>query len=89
MENNVFEQIIKNLPSNLKEQYLSLWSEYLKNESKEAIFVHQIDKLEMALQAEMYLQKNVPEKILKPFFDSAKKEITDPNLLTLLDQLHK
>lgn len=89
LENNVFEQIIKNLPSNLKEQYLSLWREYLKNESKEAIFVHQIDKLEMALQAEMYLQKNFPEKNLKPFFDSAKKEITDPNLLTLLDQLNK
>ena len=89
LENNVFEQIIKNIPSNLKEQYLSLWREYLKNESKEAIFVHQIDKLEMALQAEMYLQKNFPEKNLKPFFDSAKKEITDPNLLTLLDQLNK
>ena len=89
LENNVFEQIIINLPSNLKEQYLSIWSEYLKNESKEAIFVHQIDKLEMALQAEIYLQKKFPEKNLKPFFDSAKKEITDPNLLTLLDQLNK
>ena len=89
LENNVFEEIIKNLPSNLNKQYCSLWSEYLKNESKEAVFVHQIDKLEMALQAEMYLQKNVLKEHLKPFFDSAKKEITDPNLLTILNQLNK
>lgn len=89
LENNVFEEIIKNLPSNLNKQYSSLWSEYLKNESKEAVFVHQIDKLEMALQAEMYLQKNVLKEHLKPFFDSAKKEITDPNLLTILNQLNK
>ncbi len=89
LENNAFEKIIKNLPSNLEEQYVSLWNEYLKNESTEAIFVHQIDKLEMALQAEIYSQKNFPEKNVKPFFDSAKKEITDPNLLTLLNQLTK
>ncbi|MDX1441681.1 MAG: HD domain-containing protein [Nitrosopumilaceae archaeon] len=88
LEINAFEKIVNYLPSGLKKQYTSIWNEYLKNESREAVFVHQIDKLEMALQASIYLKK-FPEKKLEPFFNSAENEITDPNLLTLFDQIKK
>ena len=89
LENNVFEKIVINLPKKLKDQYWELWVEYVKNESMEANFVHQIDKLEMALQANRYSKKNIPEKSLKPFFESAKNEIKNSNLLTLFNQLEK
>lgn len=87
LENNVFEKIVNNLPINLRDQYWALWTEFVKNESREANLVHQIDKLEMALQANRYSKKNIPVDRLKPFFESAKDEINDSNLITLFEQL--
>jgi putative hydrolase of HD superfamily len=45
--------------------------------------LHQIDKLEMALQANAY-KKRFTKKQLAPFLDSAKKEISDPKLNAML-----
>ena len=87
LENNTIEKILTHLPKNLQKQYLLLWNEYQKNDSKEANFVHQIDKLEMALQAKIYSNQNNSFKDFLPFFDSAEKEIKDPNLLKLFKQL--
>ena len=59
LENKTLKKILINLPEPLQNQYLSLWNEYQKNDTKEANFVHQIDKLEMGLQAKIYSkQKN-------------------------------
>jgi len=87
LENNTIEKILTNLPENLQKEYLLLWNEYQKNDSKDANFVHQIDKLEMALQAKIYSEQNYSLKDFLPFFDSAEKEIKDPNLLKLFKQL--
>ena len=87
MENTTFKKILKHLPENLQRQYLQIWNEYQKNDSKEAIFVHQIDKLEMALQAKIYSKQNNSPEELQTFFDSAQKEINDPNVLKLFNQL--
>ncbi len=54
LENKTFEKILTHLPENLQEQYYQLWNEYQTNDSNEANFVHQIDKLEMAFQAKIY-----------------------------------
>ena len=54
LENNAFNEIIKNLPDSIKSQYLEIWQEYQENTSHESKIVHQIDKLEMALQAKIY-----------------------------------
>jgi len=88
LENKVIEQILKNLPKKLQKQYLSIWSEYQTNETTNANFVHQIDKLEMALQAKIYSKQNISSKDFSVFFDSAKKEIKDPILLKLLDKIN-
>jgi regulator of sigma D len=41
----------------------------------------------MAIQAKIYSRQKNSFKNLLSFFDSAKKEIKDPNLLKLLEQL--
>jgi len=87
LENNAINDALSNLPESLKDQYSEIWYEYQKNESTEAKFVHQIDKLEMALQAKIYSkQMDSPEKTLS-FFESAKSEILNPNLINLFKQI--
>ena len=83
MENHAMKKILANLPKHIKAEYEKLWMEYQQSSTKEAHLLHQIDKLEMALQAEHY-KKIGHTKQLEPFFDSAKKEITDPELKKIL-----
>ncbi len=87
LENETIEKILKNLPENLQKQYQNIWNEYQESNTEEAKFVHQIDKLEMALQAKIYFEKNNSSKEFLPFFNSAEKEIKDPNLLKLFKEL--
>ena len=87
LENKTFEKILKHLPEDLQEQYYQLWNEYQTNDSNEANFVHQIDKLEMALQAKIYSKQIKSYDDLIPFFDSAQREIKDPKLLKLLQEI--
>lgn len=89
LENEVMEKILAELPEKLQKQYEDLWNEYQTNNSSEANFVHQIDKLEMALQAKIYSKENKLEKKIIPFFESAKKEISEPNILKLFEQVYK
>jgi len=77
---------LSHLPENIQKQYLEIWDEYQKNNSKEANLVHQIDKLEMALQAKIY-SKKYPVQELSTFFDSAKNKITDTDVLNLFNEL--
>jgi putative hydrolase of HD superfamily len=87
LENKTMNDILSHLPENLQKQYLAIWDEYQKNNSKDANFVHQIDKLEMALQAKIYSEKKYTIEEISAFFDSAKNEITDSNILNLFNQL--
>ena len=82
MENRAMKKILANLPKPLRTDYEKIWAEYQQNHTSEARLLHQIDKLEMAMQAEQY-KKEHSKKQLEPFFDSAKKEITDPELKKL------
>lgn len=88
LENRVMKNILSDLPKTLQTQYLKIWEEYVQNKSKEANLVHQIDKFEMALQAKIYQKQISPEKT-EIFFESAKKGISDSNLLKFLEQLCK
>lgn len=87
LEAKTMDKILKHLPKKLQTQYFDLWHEYQMNNTTEAKFVHQIDKLEMAIQAKIYSKKLKSIKNLKPFFDSAKKNIHDPSLLKLFNQI--
>ena len=87
IENKAFDEIIGKLPDTLQSQYNPIWKEYQDNITKESQFVHQIDKLEMALQAKIY-QKNI-EIIdnIEPFLESAKSSITDEKLKELFTKI--
>ncbi len=89
LENDAFDEIIKNLPDLIKSQYLQIWQEYQENNSLESKIVHQIDKLEMALQAKIYEKDGHSQEKLESFFESAKMDITDPRLKELFTKIIK
>jgi len=89
LENNAFDEIIKNLPDLIKSQYLQIWQEYQENNSPESKIVHQIDRLEMALQAKIYQKDGHSQEKLESFFESAKTDITDPKLKELFTKIIK
>jgi len=87
LENNAFSKILTSLPNNLKSQYQMLWNDYQNNDSQESKLVHQLDRLEMALQAKMYLNEGYSKEKLDSFFESAKNEITHPKLKELFTKI--
>mgnify|MGYP003519284717 FL=1 len=87
LEDTVIKNILGNLPSSLQKQYIDLWNDYQSNNSNESKIVHQIDKLEMALQAKIYSDDGYSKEKLSVFFDFVKKEITDPKLLDLFKKI--
>jgi len=89
LENNAFNEIIKNLPDLIKSQYLQIWQEYQENTSLESKLVHQIDKLEMVLQANIYKKDGHSQEKLESFFESAKMDIIDPKLKELFMEIIK
>ncbi|MEK0337947.1 MAG: HD domain-containing protein [Nitrosopumilus sp.] len=89
LENSAFDEIIENLPDLIKTQYLQIWQEYQENTSPESKIVHQIDKLEMVLQAKIYQKDGQSQEKLEFFFESAKADITDPKLKELFTKIIK
>jgi putative hydrolase of HD superfamily len=81
-EKKAMKKILSCLPAKTRKIYEKAWTEYLQNKTEEARFVHRIDKLEMALQADRYGRKR-NARSLDQFFVSAKKAVaTDDDLLT-------
>ena len=89
LENNAFHEIVKNLPDLIKSQYLQIWQEYQESNSLESKTVHQIDKLEMALQAKIYEKDGHSKDKLESFFESTRIGITDPKLKELFTKIIK
>lgn len=68
MEKGAFLGIIKDTPSELKNEMKSLFFEYLENKSYEARILHDLDLLERIIQARIYKENN-PELNLKKFLE--------------------
>lgn len=75
------EKLCASLPNGA--QMLALWREYEANETPEAKLAHQIDALEMGLQAKEYRAAQAIN--LEEFVESARQKISDPVLLAMLD----
>ncbi len=84
LENITMKKIIKKLPGNTKNEYLSLWLEYQTNKTNEAILLHEIDKFEMAFQAKIY-STNI--KNVKQFYNTSKSIIKNKQLKMLFTKL--
>ncbi len=87
IENNAYDEMISALPESIKLQYAQIWEEYQKQESPESKIVHQIDKLEMALQAKMYQKDGSSKEAVGSFFKSAEEGVTHPKLREILNQI--
>ena len=83
LEEYAMTEILDDLPTKIKNDYYDIWNDYKDNLSSEAKFVHELDKLEMALQAKIYEKESDPEKI-KPFIVSAVEQIGDEDLKKIL-----
>lgn len=86
IENSAMKTILQNLSEPLKTQYWNLWDEYQKNTTKEARLLHQVDKLEMALQAAEYEKSGFTKAQLASFIESAKIAVTDSDLQKILSK---
>ncbi len=88
LENYAMIEILESLPQRLQSDYQNIWNEFLVRDTPEARLVHEIDKLEMALQAKIY-EKEVDPENLKPFIISAVEQIIDPDLKKILVDILK
>ena len=87
LENIAMKKILSTLESKIQKQYQTIWDEYQKNQTPEAKLLHQVDKLEMALQANIYKKLGHSKQKLKPFLNSAKKQITDSEIRKILQKI--
>ncbi len=87
IENDAIKKILNNLPDSLAKEYLFIWNEYSENTTKEAILVHEVDKLEMVIQASAYMDDGIKKEKLEQFFNSAKSQINSKYVKELLDKL--
>ena len=87
LEDSAMKKILSNFDKKTQKQYWSIWVDYQKNYSKEAKLLHDVDKLEMALQASVYRKNGNSKQKLQPFFDSAKKQIKDSDIKKILANL--
>lgn len=87
------QQAIKNtfieLPSGIRETYISLAEEYLRQETAEAKFVKQIDKLEMIIQALYYEKCGYDKEKFEPFWKSIEGTFTDSDMKIIFKLLNK
>ena len=83
LEDKAMADILSILPNKIQNDYQNIWNDYSSNISLESKFVHQLDKLEMILQAKIY-EKTVGYEKIKPFIVSAVDEIMDDELKKVL-----
>ena len=88
LENYAMTEILESLPQFIQANYKKMWNEFLVRETPEARLVHELDRLEMALQAKIYEKEVDPERV-KPFIISAVEQIIDPDLKKILVDILK
>lgn len=80
------EKLVRNLPTGLKKEIMSLWLDYEKGTSLEGKFFEHADRMEGFLQASEYGRddKKFPQK---PFWVQADELHDDPVLLKFIEQV--
>lgn len=83
------EMILDGAPTLLRRRILDRFEELATDASEEAKLIHQLDKVEMALQAERYEAEGIPRDKLAEFRESAKRGVHDAALLQTLTRLER
>ena len=67
------------------EKYIAIWREFEDGKTPEAVFVKQIDRLEMALQSNLY--EHLGHSGLEGFFPYVNERLSSPELRGIFDDL--
>jgi putative hydrolase of HD superfamily len=86
--NSAIRELVSKLPSKSRASYRKLWTDLRKRQSKEARLVHELDKVEMAFQANQY-GKRTGRRRMRDFYRSATRETTDPILKRALASVER
>ncbi len=73
IERKGLEKLLRNLDRDIRDEITGLWLEFEEQKSPEAVFLKQIDKLEMLLQVVEYHRTGNFKKPLEPFFKNIKR----------------
>jgi putative hydrolase of HD superfamily len=87
LEDKIMNEILNNLPEALFQEYMSIWKEYQDKKTKESVLVHEVDKLEMALQAKIYSKQGFSKEKLESFLKTANEEIQNNDLKTIFKDI--
>ncbi len=87
IENDAMSEILSKLPKEIEKEYQMIWKEYMEGTTKEAILLHEVDKLEMAIQAVKYSSEGYSNDKLKVFIESARNRIKSKELLQIIDTI--
>ena len=85
-ENDAMIKIINILPKEIQDDYIEIWKELRKSESKEAILVHEIDKLELMMQLLAY-KEHLSKKSIKEFLRSSESKINSKLTRDIFDNI--
>jgi len=84
-ERKVMETILEGLDE--EDKLLTLWDEWSKQETPEAVFVRRVEKIEMANQALDYERRTGPSKKFDEFWENAEKYLKGSELESLYNAL--
>ena len=87
IENQTMNEILSKLPSEIANEYVKIWNEFQEGTTKESVVMHDIDRLEMAIQSLKYNAEGYPKEKLALFFESAKKDVKSKEILEFLDEI--
>jgi len=89
IEKNAIQEFTKLIPEENKEKIQGLSLNYLEQSSKEALFVRDLDLIEMCLQALYYKEYNRTQQNLSDFFRKSEKEISTKTGKELFTKIKK
>ena len=89
IEADAIKSILQNLPNNISQAYFKIWNEYQENYTDEAILLHEIDKLEMALQAKSYQNQGISDEKIVLFLQPAINNIKNKKVKEILNKFLK
>ncbi len=89
LEEKAFKKLLLNIPLAMRKEIYNLWDEYEDQETAEAKWLKDLDKLEMALQALDYELEGHDPKKLDQFWEDAQHKIKEPKVLEILKRALK
>lgn len=87
LENQTMAEILSKLPTKIARDYTKIWEEYQQGNSNDASLVHEVDRLEMALQAKKYITEGYPNEKLQTFLKTARENVKSKEIQEILDEI--